>query len=95
MIKDKFIPVTLGLISLACFLTGSYLMIFAFDLGISLILGFNFILLSLITAFAGLINGIFQMCKKKSSGLTTLGIVLTGIESCFFSYVLFMLAFFG
>ena len=95
MIKDKYIPITLGLISLVCFISGSLLMIFAFDVGINLAPGFTLMLISPITAFAGLINGIVQIVKRKSTGLVNFGTILSGIEFCFFAYAVFMLAFYG
>ena len=95
MIKDKYIPVTLGLISLVCFISGSLLMIFAIDIGINLVPGFTLMAISPISALAGSINGIIQIAKRKSTGLVNFGTILSGIEFCIFAYAVFMLAFFG
>jgi hypothetical protein len=86
---DKYIPIVLSLASLALFLAGSALIIFAHNL----LLGFTLMMLSVVAALAGLFNGLFQIAKKKSARLVNVGAILSGLECCLFAYVVLSMAF--
>jgi hypothetical protein len=50
-------------------------------------------IISVVTALAGLINGLFQIVKKKSVRLVNVGAMLSGLECCLFAYVVLSMAF--
>ena len=91
MIQDKFIPLTLAVISLVLFLSGIVLTI----LEISVFWALSSLMVSPFPALAGLINGIVQIIKRKTNKMVITGTILAFLELLAFGYVVLILAFYG